>query len=73
MRFWDIMLEKKGAVQVILYCVRQFSCYFFSSHNELMFSPSQFATRGLFMPEERNSLIVQEISQELRRPRFSPF
>lgn len=37
----------------------------FSYHDELMLSPSQFATRALFMPEQKNSLFVQEISQDL--------
>lgn len=38
------------------------SLFCFSSHDELMLSPIHFATRGLFMPEQKNSLIVQEIS-----------
>lgn len=29
-----------------------------------MLSPIQSATRDLFMPEQKNSLIVQEISQD---------
>lgn len=70
MRFWDIMLEKE--LYRLFYTVSDGSFAFFSS-NKLMLSASQFATRGLLMPEERNSLIVQEISQELRKPKFSPF
>jgi len=70
MGFWDVMLDK-GPYR-LFYTVSDGSFCFFLS-NKLMLSASQFATRGLFMPEERNSLIVQEISQELRSPRLSPF
>lgn len=40
------------------------SLFYFSSYDELMLSPIQSATRDLFMPEQKNSLIVQEISQD---------
>jgi len=73
MRFWDTILEKKAAVQVILYWIRWFFSFLFFIPWWTDAFTNPVCNQGFIHARTEEQFDCSGNQPRLRRPRFSPF